>query len=44
MSLLKLRNKKAQEAISSILRWLLYLGILAVALFAIRSIIIKASG
>ena len=44
MSFLKFKNKKGQEAINSILRWILYLGIAAVATFAFRAIIINASG
>ena len=43
MNLLKLKNKKAQETIYPVLRWILSLGILAAAVFAFWKIIISGS-
>ena len=44
MNLLKLKNKKAQEGLSAVMRWILYLGILAAVTFAFRAIIIRFKG
>jgi len=37
-------NKRAQEGVGAILRWILYLGVLAVAIFAIRNIFLRFRG
>ncbi len=44
MNLLKLNNKRAQEGLSDVMKWIMYLAILVVATLAFRSIIIGARG
>jgi hypothetical protein len=44
MKFSKLRNKKAQVGLNSVLQLLLYLGLLVVSGFVIRLVIIKARG
>ena len=44
MSFLKFSNKRGQASINPMLRWILYLGIAVVMIFALRAIIINVSG
>lgn len=44
MNLLRLRHKRAQEGLGEIMKWILYLMIIAAVAFAFRSIIIRVSG
>lgn len=44
MNSLKLKNKKAQEGLEAVMKWVLYLGILIASGIAFRSIILGYRG